>query len=243
VFALPAAIGVTARERARAHTKELQNVRLGERAALARELHDTVAHHVAAIAIQAQAGRAVLALEPARAGLALTRIEDEAKDTLRELREIVGALRDVDVDDTGDARVFDIAPTSIVAALEALAQGSAVQVALAVEGDTDALSPALGRALHRIARESLTNVVRHARHARAIGLTLDARDPTRVVLTVDDDGEHATERAPGFGITGMRERATLLGGTLTAGPRDDARGWRVRATLPQSARERVGGSS
>jgi signal transduction histidine kinase len=102
-----------------------------------------------------------------------------------------------------------------------------------LSGDFDRLSPSVGVALYRIAQESVTNGLRHARNATRITVEVaDAGEDVR--LTVRDDGDAgATARAtPGYGLTGMSERATLLGGTLRAGPAPD-RGWAVDAVLPK----------
>lgn len=233
VFALPAIIGMTGRARARAEEQALANTRLSERTSLARELHDTVAHHVAAIAIQAQAGRAVVDRDPESAKAALRHIEGAAKDALRELREIVGALRDDEREERVGGPVDDWR-----GALTDLARGASTTTSLAFEGDVGALSPSVGRALTRIAREALTNISRHARDARSVEIVVDGRAKESIVMTIDDDGPRVAASTPGFGIAGMQERASLMGGTLTVGPRDDARGWRVRATLPR-AKERA----
>lgn len=229
VFALPAVLGLTGRARARAEEQAKENVRLTERTSLARELHDTVAHHVAAIAIQAQAGRAVLDKDPEAAKTALRNVETAARDALRELREIVGALRDDDRAAREDPPVDDLRH-----ALTELARGAHTTTSLSFEGDVAALSPGLGRALTRIAREALTNVSRHAKDARSVEIVVDGRAKDVVVMTIDDDGPRRAEGPPGFGIAGMKERAALMGGALSAGTREDARGWRVQATLPRA---------
>ncbi|MBX3271046.1 MAG: sensor histidine kinase [Sandaracinaceae bacterium] len=221
VLLLPAALGAVARTREQARRRELDHARLRERERLARELHDTVGHHLAAVAIQAQAGRAVAATRPEAALGALEAIEGEAARALRELRALVGALRDED-----DAA---LGPPAGLAALEALGRGAGVEVVL--EGELDGLRPSLEAALHRIAQESITNALRHARRARRIRVRV-VGDARVVRLTVEDDGEAPAHAAPGFGLTGMAERAALLGGTFEAGPAPDG-GWVVRATLPR----------
>ena len=103
-----------------------------------------------------------------------------------------------------------------------------------LSGDLDGLRPSVAAALYRLAQESVTNAVRHARHATVIQVTVHGEDDS-VRLTVGDDGEAGTfdpRSSSGFGLIGMAERAKLLGGTLEAGPNRN-RGWTVRAVLPR----------
>jgi signal transduction histidine kinase len=224
-FLLSAAIGASVRYRTGSRLRERDQVRLREREQLARELHDTVAHHVSAIAVRAQAGRTLAATEPAAAVDALEVIEEAASRTLVELRAIVGALRDGDEPDLAPQRgVADIAR------LAATADGPHVTVELA--GDLDGLQPMVGAAVYRIAQESITNSVRHARNATRIDVRVTGeRDCVRLIVL--DDGEPGAASPPGYGLAGMTERASLLGGTLEAGP-SAGRGWLVTATLPRN---------
>lgn len=215
-------IAAAFRWRAAVRARELDRVRLLERAELARELHDTVAHHVSAIAIQAQAGTLLGADDPDAATRALRVIEDEAARTLTEMRSMVRVLRQSDE----AARE----PSPGIADLDRLAAAGPPPVRVTVTGDTGALPSSIGAAVFRIAQESVTNARRHARHATLVDVTVRA-DPDRVRLEVCDDGEAAASVRPGFGITGMMERATMLGGTCTAGPAPDG-GWLVAAELP-----------
>jgi signal transduction histidine kinase len=236
VMLFPGALGASVRFRAAAHRRELEHVKLREREQLARELHDSVAHHVTAIALQAQAGRAVLAARPEAAAGALEAIASEATRTLAELRSIVGALRD----DQSAALV----PRRRIADIAELARtaGGAPAVELELVGDLEGLSPSLESTLYRLAQESITNAVRHARRASRIRVRIAAEGPG-VRLTVYDDGEAPSGRktSAGFGLVGMSERATLLGGTLEAGPSPDG-GWRVEAVLPRGAPRQDGGA-
>jgi len=224
-FSLFAAIGATVRYRVSSRLREREQVTLREREQLARELHDTVAHHVSAIAIRAQAGRALAASRPDAAVEALEVIEDAASRTLTELREIVGALRDGDEADLAPQRgVADIAR------LAGTTDGPRVDVELS--GDLDGLRPMVGAAIYRIAQESITNAVRHARSATRIAVRVSGEDDC-VRLVVRDDGEAIAGAPPGYGLAGMTERAALLGGTLEAGP-GSGRGWTVTAVLPRT---------
>lgn len=231
-FSFAAALGAAIRFRARVRIRDIDQAKAREREQLARELHDTVAHHVSGIAIQAQAGRAVAAEYPERAVEALATIEDAASRTLTELRTMVGLLRDSD-----DA---DFAPRAGLAEVRHLATDGQARprVDVRLAGDLDDLPPAVAAAVYRLAQESITNARRHARHATHVTVALTG-DGDQVRLTVDDDGSTgAASRAPaGYGLVGMRERATLLGGSFHAGPAAD-RGWRVEAVLPRTGTTR-----
>jgi signal transduction histidine kinase len=226
VLVLPAAIGGVVRYRDTARTRQLEEVKLREREQLARELHDTVAHHVSAIVIQAQAGRALAASRPEAAADVLGVIEQEAVRTLDEMRGMVGALRR----DT-DAL---LTPQQGIADIRRLAGTSPPDLTIDVrlDGDFSTVEPVVDAAAYRIAQESLTNAIRHAHRATRVDIHV-AASPDGVELTIVDDGEHAGGSGhTGFGLVGMAERAKLLGGSLEAGALDP-RGWRVRATLPR----------
>src|ERR687889_115822 len=231
-FLFAAALGAAIRYRTKIRIRDIDQAKAREREQLARELHDTVAHHVSGIAIQAQAGRAIAASHPERAIEALAGIEDAATRTLTELRAIVGVLRA-----TQDT---EFAPQPGVAEVEQLATDGQTRpcVEVALFGEFDDLSPAVGAAIYRLAQESITNARRHARHATQVTVAVTG-DADQVRLTIDDDGSSgAGGRAPaGYGLVGMRERASLLGGTFHAGPAAE-RGWRVEAVLPRTGTPR-----
>jgi signal transduction histidine kinase len=220
-------LGVALRFRAGSRTRELEGVRLRERERLARDLHDTVAHHVSAMAIRAQAGLATAGSAPDAATDALRVIEAEASRALTEMRTMVRAWR--------HDQPADMAPSPRVTDLERLASrsGDGPAVTVLLTGDVDNLPEPIGAAIYRLAQESVTNARRHARHATTIEIHV-AVDDTSVRLRVTDDGEAALLRsAPGFGLIGMRERADLLGGVCEAGP-NPGRGWTVTAVLPRA---------
>jgi signal transduction histidine kinase len=227
-FLFAAALGAAIRYRTKIRIRDIDQAKAREREQLARELHDTVAHHVSGIAIQAQAGRAIAASHPERAIEALAIIEDAATRTLTELRAIVGVLR--------ASQDTEFAPQPGVAEVEQLATDGQTRpcVEVTLSGEFDNLSPAVGAAIYRLAQESITNARRHARHATQVTVAVTG-DADRVRLTIDDDGSSgAGGRAPaGYGLVGMRERASLLGGTFHAGPTAE-RGWRVEAILPRT---------
>jgi signal transduction histidine kinase len=228
----PAVLGALVRFWTTARTREIDQVRLREREQLARELHDTVAHHVSAMVVRAQAGRVVAASDPEGAVDALRVIEEEGSRTLAEMRTMVGALRDRE-----DA---DLAPQNGIADIERLAStlDDEPRVQVRLTGDLDAVSPAVGAATYRIAQESVTNALRHARNATRIEVQVVGGEDA-VELTVRDDGDpvHASSVAPGYGVVGMTERAAILGGTLAAGPQTD-HGWVVDAVLPRAGPRR-----
>ncbi|MHA6695194.1 sensor histidine kinase [Homoserinimonas sp. A520] len=224
-FAIVLTLAIALRFRARARMRELDRAKLLERETLARDLHDTVAHHVSAIAIRAQAGLAVAALKPEAATDALRVIEAEASRTLAEMRSMVRVLRQ------GEAP--ELAPGRSLADIEQLANEEVAgpRVDVRVAGDTASIPPTVAAAVYRMAQESVTNARRHARGASLIDVVVEA-DQGGVRLTVTNDGEVAPVSTPGYGITGMLERASLLGGTCQS-VRAPGGGWVVTAVLPR----------
>lgn len=233
VLAMTSSLGGAFRWRAAARARELDRVKLLEREQLARDLHDTVAHHVSAIAIQAQAGTAVAASDPDAAARVLRVIEGEASRTLAEMRSIVRALRREDAPETS-------APSPGIAELRRLAgpESGTPVVDVQFSGDVDAIPPTVAATVYRLAQEGVTNARRHARHATRIDVRVHA-DEAGIRIDVRDDGDAAASgasaatSAPGYGITGMIERATLLGGTCEAGPAAGG-GWVVTTVLPRA---------
>ncbi len=222
------ALGAAMRYRAVARQREVQQVRTLERGELARELHDTVAHHVSAIAIQAQAGRAVAAVDPASAVEALAVIEAEASRTLYEMRTMVRVLRD---GEGAEAGPVDFGPQRGIGDLDELSRMSPL-VQVHCSGDLAGLPLPVEVAVYRICQESVTNAIRHALNPTAVTVEVSG-DVSVVRLRVHDDGEAARPATTGgYGLLGMAERAKLLGGACQAGP-DPAGGWTVEATLPR----------
>jgi signal transduction histidine kinase len=225
------ALGIAARSQHGSRHRRLEQAKAEERIELARELHDTVAHHVSAIAIQAQAGRALASSSPETSVEALEVIEAEASRTLAEMRAMVRVLR--------NQEPADYAPQPGVADLARLGGTSPAgpRVVVELSGDLTALPATVDAAVFRIVREAVTNSLRHARNATLVDVRVEGY-PSSVRLLVRDDGDQGPGRlsaiGPGFGITGMVERATLLGGSCSAGPWPD-RGWVVEAVLPREA--------
>lgn len=219
------ALAAVFRYRADLWHRQQREIRNQERVALARELHDTVAHHVSAIAVQAQAGGVVAAIQPEKAVEILAAIESEASRTLAEMRSMVRVLR--------EEEAVAYSPQRGVADLPALARADAAPtVEVSLDSSSTRLARPVDAALYRLAQESLTNAVRHARSATRVGIDV-RRDGDAVRLRVSDDGqtEPGPVPEPGFGLLGMAERAQLLGGSLSAGPGPDG-GWVVEAVLP-----------
>jgi signal transduction histidine kinase len=223
------ALGGAFRYRTGARMRALDQVKLLEREQLARDLHDTVAHHVSAMAIRAQAGLATSATHPNAATDALRVIAAEASRTLAEMRVMVRVLR--------RNQPAELEPSRRIADLEQLASDARVgpSVDVKISGDLDDSDPSVGAAIYRIAQESITNARRHARNATRIEVRV-AADDTSVHLTVTDDGDAGSVHSagsPGYGLIGMTERADLLGGTCEAGQNPDG-GWTVTAVLPRA---------
>lgn len=229
VLLFPAAVGTVVRYQKTVREQRVDRVKLHERERLARDLHDTVAHHVSAIAIQAQAGQAVAASSPEAAVDALAVIEEEASRTLAEMRAIVRALRHDDdgAEHAPQRGVDDIALLSSDAGIGGLT------IDVEVIGDIAGLAPSLDASIYRLAQESITNARRHARHATAVQVRVNAEHDA-ITLSVTDNGTTmgGATNEQGWGLVGMTERAELLGGTLTAGPQPPG-GWQVRAVLPR----------
>jgi signal transduction histidine kinase len=213
-------------ERARAREDEGRR-RIGEeRLRISRELHDVLAHNVSLINVQSSVALHLLDEQPEQARAALAAIKEASAETLREMRGVLGALRD-----DGEALPRDPAP-SLARLDELLAQvrGAGVTVDARIEGEPAALPAGVDLAAYRIVQEALTNVRRHAPGASA--RVRVAYRPADIEVEVDDDGPGIDELVAGNGLTGMRERAAALDGELITGP--GARGgFRVLARLPR----------
>ncbi|MCE6996547.1 sensor histidine kinase [Saccharothrix sp. S26] len=198
-----------------------------ERVRIARELHDIVAHHMSVISLQAGVARYVLDSDLATARAAITTVGDTSREALTEMRRLLDVLR-VDHDD-------DYRPQPGLAALDDLvarARGAGLPVDVVVTGQARELRPGPDLCAYRVVQESLTNVLKHAGPATA-RVDVDYGEQT-LVLKVTDDGRATRPGDPdhqSHGIRGMRERAELYGGVLTAGPRAEG-GFGVVLRLP-----------
>ncbi|MDO5753751.1 sensor histidine kinase [Arthrobacter sp.] len=234
VLLLAATVGLAVRYRAVARAQLIESAKLQQRELFARELHDTIAHHVSAIAIQAQAGLVLARSAPPGAppgtSEALKSIEREAALALSEMRTMVGGLRRRSSQATPPAghTLTDIEN------LAGAADGR-LRVDVTLRGALTGLSPSLESTLYRAAQESVTNARRHARGATKVAVAVTGK-ASAVELSVEDDGVGTPPSAPpGFGLVGMAERVHLLGGELTAGP-SSGHGWHVRVVLPRKLR-------
>lgn len=202
---------------------------LVERATIARELHDVVAHALGVIVVQAGAASRVLETDQAAAGRALEAIQDTGREALGDLRRMLDVLHD-----EGDTQ--DRSPQPGLADLDALARrmrSTGLTVTVEREGDPRSVSPGLDLAAFRIVQEALTNVLKHARAGSvdvAIRFGLD-----RLEIEVQDDGRGAPEPSParGRGLEGMRARSALYGGSVSAATTEA--GYRVCASFPIGA--------
>lgn len=210
----------------RTREEELLRRASDERLRLARDVHDTVAHNISLINVQAGTALYLMESQPERAAEALATIKQTSKDTLAELRSTLGVLRAVD----------EAAPRSPVPGLDRLqelvegARTAGLAVDLSVTGTERRLAVGIEGVAYRAVQEALTNVVRHSGSDRArVGIDYG---PSALVLEVTDDGRGTVgPPTPGNGLTGMRERADLVGGTVDAGPAEGG-GFRVRVALP-----------
>lgn len=214
----------------------------GERAALAaaeerlritRELHDIVGHALGVMVVQAGVAEELLETRPDEARRAVTEIGATGRASLAEMRQVLGSLRD-----GGRTSTAMRAPLPSLAQLPELVgriEAAGLPVALEVRGDVGSLSPGLDLAAYRVVQEALTNVLKHA-HARRADVTVEHRGAELLVRVVDDGNGSAA--APtgggGHGLVGMRERVTVFGGHLVAGPRPGG-GFGVEAVLPTTA--------
>lgn len=198
-----------AHQRLRRHTATVEQLATSrERNRLARDLHDTLAHTLSALVIQMEALRTLLTNDPATAGSALDEMTEQARRGLEESRQAIQALRTGPVETMGlDGALRDM--------LQAFQTRTGVQAHLSIAGDESDLTADESWALFRIAEEALSNVERHA-SARRVTVRL-ARGADRIDLVLRDDGvgfEPATVNPDHYGLTGMRERAVMIGATL-----------------------------
>jgi len=197
-----------------------------ERARIARELHDVVAHHMSVMIVQAGAARAVARTDPSAADAALRRVEETGRTGLGEMRRLLAVL----AADDGEDR----APQPGLARLDELLDGmraTGLPVEAVVEGTPGPLEPGVDLSAYRIVQESLTNSLKHAGGASARVLLRYGTDALELEITDDGRGPPEGDPTGGRGLIGMRERAQLVGGELEAGQRDRG-GFVVRARLP-----------
>lgn len=227
---------VAAQER---HAAELQRreqqTRVAEarvRNEIARELHDVVAHSLSVIIVQADGGKALARKKPEQAADVLEVISETGRDALGEMRRIVGVLRsDPEAADQAEYR-----PAPGLSDIPGLVAHAGDRVQLSIAGAQPAVSPALGVTAYRVVQESLTNFLKHAGPAAQATVAV-IYQPTTISIEVANDAPSGPSQplikdaGPGYGLQGMHERVTTMGGRLSARP-VKAGGWVVRAVLP-----------
>ncbi|WP_254395191.1 sensor histidine kinase [Streptomyces sp. AC512_CC834] len=250
-----ALIGITVRTRRdytealedrarRLETERDQQVRLAaaaERARIAREMHDIIGHNLSVITGLADGGRYAAAKSPDRATQALDAIGTTSRQALGELRRLLDVLRDDDRDGTTPTAA-ELAPQPALTDLDRLLDGvrrAGLPVRTSVKGDVT-LPGGRQLTLYRVIQEALTNTLKHAGPDATAHIDLSYEAAGAVTLTVTDTGQAIPLPSPahtgGRGLPGMRERTSLYGGTLEAGPRPaPERGWRVRLHLPEES--------
>jgi signal transduction histidine kinase len=221
-----------------AKDREVALAAANERARIARELHDVVAHHVSLIAVQSQAAASLLPGKPVQAGEAVEIIGQTAREALAEMRRLLGVLRRPA---EHAERPPPIAPAPSISELDDVlsqVRQAGIAVDLKVEGSPARLAPGVDLAAYRIVQEALTNTVRHSGADQA-AVTV-AYEPGFVTVSVSDTGPSpaarpaariATRAPAGFGLAGIAERVASVGGNLTLGPAQSG-GFAVTARLP-----------
>lgn len=220
--AIPVGAGITLRGRARA---EARAALAEERARIARELHDVVAHGVSLIALQADAASAALDHDPPRAREPIEAIGVAARDALAELRRLLEVVRAPDDDDPRSPRPR----AADLPELVARARQAGLRVELRIEGTVVGLPAGVDLTVYRVAQEALTNALRHSGMAE-VAVTVRYR-AGEVEIEVVDDGRPLPVSSEGLGLVGMRERVGLYGGRVSAGPPPNG-GYRVLASVP-----------
>ncbi|MGV9295500.1 sensor histidine kinase [Amycolatopsis sp. NPDC003676] len=204
-----------------------------ERLRIARDLHDVLAHQLALITVQANAGLALLPRDPQAVEQVLTAIKDAGNSALGEVRAVLDALRAPDSGDVPYRPSPRLSQPGDLAELLDGARAAGLRVATEIEDALPSLPVPVDQAAYRIAQEAVTNAIRHAGAGATVGLRLSCADD-RLELTVTDDGggrPRGGVSGGGNGLPGMRERAVAFGGVLTTGPVPGG-GYRVAAVLP-----------
>ncbi len=202
-----------------------------ERARIAREMHDVVAHSLSVMVVQAEAAEAMLDVDPERARHPLSAVQDTGRSALGDLRRMLGVLRERD--DSG----APLAPQPGLEGLPGLVESvraAGLLVSVHVDGEPRPLPPGVDLSAYRIVQEGLTNALKHAGPARADVLVRYGGGELELRVSDDGRGHDPSSSGGGHGLAGMRERVALYGGELEAGPRPEG-GYRLRARLPIDA--------
>ena len=215
-------------ERARSAVQE-------ERTRIAREMHDIVAHSVSVMVVQAGAARRMVTRDPAAAVVAAGEVEETGRAALRDMRRVIGVLRA-----DGDAPADEPRPPATlgpqpglgdVATLVSTCRDAGLDVRVRIDGVVRPLPSGVELAAYRIIQEALTNTMKHAGPARAEVHVAYLADALTIVVADDGRGAGFESDSIGHGLPGMRERVTVYGGDIDAGPHPGG-GFRVRARLP-----------
>ncbi|MFE4667208.1 sensor histidine kinase [Streptomyces sp. NPDC056716] len=203
-----------------------------ERTRVAREMHDVVGHNLSVIITLADAGAYATDIDPERGKETLRLIGDTGRQALGELRRVLGVLRETTDGPTGGP---PLSPQPGIADLQALCSGvrtAGLEVVYRTSGDVDTLDSGVQLTVYRVVQEALTNTLKHAATGTRVRLSVQV-EGSRLTVRVEDSGP-ATPAGPpneeGHGLVGMRERAALYGGTVSAGPTEQG-GWSVEAVL------------
>ena len=230
------ALAERARQLERERDQQARIAAAAERTRIAREMHDVVAHSLSVMVTLSKGAALKQAAEPERANLAMRQVAATGHQALDEMRRLLGVLRTED--DPGSRQ-----PQPGLAQLDGLLEQvrtTGLGAELAVTGTPAAMPPGAGLTVYRIVQEALTNTLKHAAGPTRVSVAIACR-PDAVTVDVHDDGARrpARPQAPGHrlaghGLTGMRERAAVYGGAVTAGP-GPAGGWHIHARLPMTA--------
>jgi signal transduction histidine kinase len=206
-----------------------------EQRRIARELHDVVAHHISVIGVMSEGAKRVLRTNPDAAEEALTTVNQTARTALREMRDILTVLRQGQAE-SGNADLEPQPTVESIRALVAQTKEAGLPVRYSVRGEEYPLPTGVSLAVYRIVQEALTNTIKHAGPNAKAGVVVDY-GPDEFRVSIGDSGRGApvvTHFSGGHGLIGMRERATLYGGTLQAGPQPGG-GYLVEARFPKNA--------
>lgn len=212
----------------REHQDQMRTILIEERTRIARELHDIVAHGVSLMVLQSGAARHTIDRDSTKAKELLATAEGQGRQALVEMQRMLGILRGPDTAETGEPHT--------IASIDQLVDGlraAGLAVDHRVDGERRPLAPGLEMSAYRIVQEATTNIAKHA-HANRVHIGIHYGNDA-LTLTVRDDGNAGGQPGSGHGLIGMRERAALFGGSLTAGPVEGG-GWSVVARLPIDGR-------
>jgi signal transduction histidine kinase len=216
----------------RERDQQAQLAAAAERARIAREMHDVVAHNLSVMVALADGARLTAAQDPGKAERAMGAVSGTGREALEEMRRLLGVLRDERDDDT------PLVPQPGIEALDGLLEQvrrAGLATRLTRTGTPAPVSPGAQLAVYRLVQEALTNTLKHAPRASSAEVRLNYGDDALALEVVDDGAPVAAPAGNGgHGLAGMRERAAAYGGAVEAGPRRQG-GWRVRARIPLAA--------